>query len=537
MTRSPSHSGPRHAAPPLMAFIGPGGDTAALAAADFGSKAAQLWRMHALGLNVPPAFVLSTALCAGERSRKGVDRLLADGVAYLERVTGRGFGDRRRPLLVSVRSGAEKSMPGMLETVLDVGMNPDTVRGLMRLTGNPRLAFDCRRRFIEGHCEVVAGLPRGPFEEVLRTLLAAETAASDRELDPDALDRLADLYLALAADRFDCTVPTDPMTQLKDAVDAVFRSWDAPKAREYRRLNHLEGLSGTAVTVQAMVFGNAGVRSGSGVAFSRDPATGAPGIYADMLFEAQGEDVVSGRRQPVGLARLDAALPQVARELAEGVAALEAAYRDVQDVEFTIEEGRLFFLQTRAAKRTPRAALKIAVDLVAEGVRTPAEGRALLEGVDLDAVGTSRFTGTAEAVARGVPASSGTVSGRIAFDADAARRLAGAGDPVILVRPDVATDDIAGLALAAGVLTTVGGRTAHAAVVARQLGRACVVGCGALAIDLATRRARLGAADVAEGDWLSLDGEAGAVFLGRREITVERPQEQLAIIAGWPAGA
>ena len=530
MTRHlPAHS----AAARPMAFIGPQGDTAALTAREFGSKAAQLWRMHDLGLNVPPAFVLSTALCGAERSQKQVDHLLAEGIAHLERVTGRGFGDARRPLLVSVRSGAEKSMPGMLETVLDVGATAEAVRGLMRLYGNPRLAWDCRRRFLEAYCEVVAGLPRAPFESALRALMAAEGTAADRELDPDALERLCGLYLDLASERFGAVVPSDPAEQLRAAVESVFRSWDAPKAQEYRRLNHLEGLAGTAVTVQAMVFGNAGGRSGSGVAFSRDPASGAPDLYADMLFEAQGEDVVSGRRQPVGLERLGAVMPAVARELADGVRALEAAYRDVQDVEFTIEEGRLFFLQTRAAKRTPLAALRIAVDLVAEGARSPAEGLELLEGIDLAALGARRFIGTAEPAAHGVPASPGTASGRIAFDAEAARRFCEGGEPVILVRPDVATDDIAGLALADGILTTVGGRTAHAAVVARQLGRVCVVGCAALDMDGNARRARIGTIEVGEGDWISLDGDTGAVFIGRREIAVERPEAALAVVAGW----
>lgn len=520
-----------------IAFIGAGGTPAPLTAHAFGSKAAQLWRMNALGLDVPPAFVLSTALCGAERPAGQLRALLEEGLGFLEAATGRRFGDRRRPLLVSVRSGAEKSMPGMLETVLDVGMTAETTRGLMRLHGNPRLALDCRRRFIEGWCEVVEGLPRAPFEEVLRDLVAAEQAGSEQGLDPEALERLCARYQDLARDSFGCVVPADPLAQLSGAVEAVFRSWAAPKAVEYRRLNHLEHLAGTAVTVQAMVFGNAGVRSGSGVAFSRNPASGVPGLYADLLFDAQGEDVVSGRRQPMGLDRLGTALPEVASALAAGVAALERHYRDVQDVEFTFEEGRLFFLQTRAAKRTPRAALKIAVDMVAEGRISPAEGLAQLEGVDLDAVAVTRFSGTAEPVARGVPASPGTVSGRAAFDETGVRRLAEAGDPVILLRPDVATDDIAALARAAGILTSVGGRTAHAAVVARQLGRACVVGCAALVIDGAARRARIGAETLAEGDWLSIDGEAGTVFTGRRAVVSEQPEAELAVVAAWRAAA
>lgn len=520
-----------------IGFIGPGGDAAPLSAREFGSKAAQLWRMNALGLDVPPAFVLSTALCGAERQAKDVAALLEEGIGFLEKATGRTFGDRRHPLLVSVRSGAEKSMPGMLETVLDVGINAEAARGLMRLYGNPHLAFDCRRRFIEGYCEVIAGLPRAPFEVALAHAIAAEGVTSDRELDAEALDGLSETYLALARERFGCAVPTDPARQLSEAVEAVFRSWHAPKAQEYRRLNQLEGLSGTAVTVQTMVFGNAGSRSGSGVAFSRDPATGAPGLYADMLFEAQGEDVVAGRRRPAGLARLEAVLPHVADALKAGVAALEAAYGDVQDVEFTIEEGRLFFLQTRAAKRTPRAALRIAVDLEAEGVRTPAEALELLQGIDLSAVGTTRFAGDARPAAQGIAASPGTVSGRIALDEAAARRLSAAGAPVLLVRPDVATDDIGALALAAGILTASGGRTAHAAVVARQLGRACVVGCAALAIDPEARTVRLGEAALAEGDWLSIDGEAGTIFPGRRDVITLTPDAELARVASWRAKA
>ncbi len=524
-----------------LAFIGPHGTREPLSAAAFGSKAAQLWRMAHLGLNVPPAFVLSTALCGRmekdpAETSAAVAALLKKGMRYLESATGRVFGDRRRPLLVSVRSGAEKSMPGMLETVLDVGITDAAVSGLMRLYGNPRLAFDSRRRFIEAYCEVVAGLPRAPFEAELAACLHAEGLTVDRELDPAALEQLCRRYLDLAQERFGVTVPEDPERQLATAAEAVFRSWQAPKAQEYRRLNHLEGLSGTAVTVQAMVFGNAGARSGAGVAFSRNPATGEPGIYADMLFEAQGEDVVSGRRQPVGLARLETVLPEVAKGLTKGIAALESASRDVQDVEFTIEEGELFFLQTRAAKRTPRAALRIAVDLVAEGICDRRQGLALLDGVDLSAVGLSRFTGAAEVAARGVPASPGTASGRLAFDLEAARRWSGEGAPVILARPDIATDDIAGMALAVGILTSVGGRTAHAAVVARQLGRVCIVGCDGLRIDLEARRARLGTAEVAEGDWLSLDGEAGEVFVGRREIVTVQPEAELQTVARWKTG-
>ncbi|PNG26509.1 PEP/pyruvate-binding domain-containing protein [Methylocella silvestris] len=507
-------------------------------AKELGSKAAMLWRMNALGFAVPPAFVLPTALCrpanAGEQpALAAIDEGLRAGVAFLEQATGRRFGDARRPLLVSVRSGAERSMPGMLETVLDVGLNEVTLRGLIRLTGNPRLAFDCRRRFIESFSEVVGGVAPSALAQRLAALMGEEDALNEAELDCEALERLVKDFEAIAARECETPLPDDPFEQLAGAARAVYRSWDSPKAREYRRLNALESLQGTAVTVQAMVFGNAGGQSGAGVAFSRNPSTGAKELYVDFLLDAQGEDVVSGRRTPGGAALLMARLPQAAQELDLAAARLEAEFKDVQDIEFTVEEGKLFFLQTRAAKRAPLAAVRIAADLKREGVIDAATALQRIEGIDLATLGEQRFVGSAEAVAHATAAARGVASGRAAFDSESAKELAAAGDPVILVRPDVSTEDIAGFAAAAGILTATGGRTAHAAVVARQMGKVCLVGCAALRIAPSWREAQLGAHTVRQGDFLSLDGSSGEIFLGRREIVIERPETELAEIASW----
>jgi pyruvate,orthophosphate dikinase len=521
-------------------FIGPGGEVR-LDPGRVGSKAAMLARMAGLGLRTPPAFVLPTGLC---RRINGAEpearRVLADGlrkgIQWLEGVTGRRFGDSRRPLLVSVRSGAARSMPGMLSTVLDVGLNAETVFGLIRATGNPRMAWDTCRRFVQGYAEVVQGTPAQPFEAALQRMIRAEGAAGETELDPEALERLAREMLALATTLAGKPIPADPMDQLTAAADAVYGSWGSERAVEYRRLNRLEDLEGTAVTVQAMVFGNTGGRSGSGVAFSRSPVTGESPLYADFLMDAQGEDVVSGRRTPVDAQALQRRLPDVFRELEAAAQRLERELKDVQDIEFTVESGQLYFLQTRSAKRTPRAALRTAVDFVREGLITPAEGLERVADVDIDRAGVSRFMGAAQPVATAIPASSGVVSGQAVFDAASACAMAAAGKPPILVRRDISTSDIAGLAAAQGVLTAAGGRTAHAAVVARQLGKACLVGCAALtfADDGAVR---LGEHELKEADWLSLDGQTGEVFLGRRDVTVERPEAELDEIKKWRSTA
>jgi pyruvate,orthophosphate dikinase len=508
-------------------------------AAAVGAKAFNLARMAHAGLPVPPAFVLPTRWCQalrrGRADTAAVAAALDRGLLWLEEATGLRFGSPRRPLLVSVRSGGAVSMPGMLETVLDVGLTAAGVEGVERLTGNPRLAWDSYRRFVHGYASVVRGLPAAAFDELLAAALSESDAESERDLDHRALRRLTEAmlerYRVLTGEAF----PADPRAQLLAAALAVFRSWEAPKAATYRRLQHLSDAAGTAVTVQAMVYGNAGGASGAGVAFTRNPATGERGLYLDFVFNGQGEDVVAGRRATDDGSRLHSLLPGLAARLEAVGATLEGLFADAQDFEFTVQNGALWLLQTRRARRTPWAAVRIAVDLVAEGLLTPAAGRRLLAGIDLASVVRTRFANPPEAIAEALVASVGVASGRIALDSAAAARLAAAG-PVILVRQETLTDDIAGMAQAAGILTATGGRTSHAAVVARQLGRVCLVGCTSLEIDLARRRCRIGGQEFAEGDALSLDGNQGSIYAGSLAVVAERPERELAIIAGWPGG-
>ena len=502
-----------------------------------GAKAANLSRMAAMGLPVPPAFVIPTSLCAaisaGDRDAgRRLDRALAQGIAWLEERMDRGFGDRRRPLLVSVRSGAARSMPGMLETVLNIGCTADAIQGLVRLTGNPRFAWDCRRRFLEGFGEVLLGLAPNVVGDALAGLVRGQGVASERDLDSLALMQLSETYARLIEAHRSETGQT-AMGQLQAAARAVFASWTSDKAQTYRRLQGFEDLAGTAVCVQAMVFGNADARSGSGVAFSRDPSTGQQRQVVELLFEAQGEDVVSGRRTPVTGDILRARHPELLAELSAALEKLEHAFADVQDIEFTIERGKFWLLQTRAAKRTPRAALRIAIDLVAQGLISPGQALARLGDLDMEALRLTRLQQPPAADGRGLGASPGVACGRAAFDSDSAVARAANGEPVILLRPDTSTADIAGFSAAAGVVTSSGGRTAHAALVARQLGRPCVVGCAELRIDLAKRQADLAGRTLAEGDWVAIDGEAGEVYIGRLEILSQLPEAEIAIWQGW----
>jgi pyruvate, orthophosphate dikinase len=515
------------------------GSTGRHSAETIGAKAANLARMAALGLPVPPAFVLPVRLCAdivaGEsQARQKLNDGLAEGIAFLENATGRQFGSRRNPLLVSVRSGAARSMPGMLDSVLDVGCTSAAVHGLLRMSGHPRFAWDCRRRFLESYAGVVLGLDPAPFADRFDAMVAAEGVGSAPALDGEAVERLAGQYQQMIDDEDDA-VSDDAMEQLRAAAQAVYRSWTSARARTYRRLEGLEDLAGTAVTVQAMVFGNRGLTSGAGVAFSRDPSTGAAAPVIDVLFDSQGEDVVSGRRTPDTEAAIARALPEVATQLRATLTLLEREFRDVQDIEFTIENGKLWVLQTRSAKRTPRAALRFAIDFVHEELITPAQALRRINGVDLNALAVKRLRDQRAPAGRGTGASQGIAVGRAAFDSDSAERLAAGGDPIVLVRPDTSTADVAGFAVSAGIVTAVGGRTAHAALVARQMGKPSVVGCAGLTVDAPNRAARLGSHAIKEGDWLSIDGEAGTVHLGRCEVAVERPDAELAEIERWRA--
>ncbi len=513
------------------------GSTERLSADVIGGKAANLARMAALGLPVPPAFVLPVSLCTAIASgdvsaRQQLAAGLCEGIGFLENATGRKFGNRRNPLLVSVRSGAARSMPGMLDTVLDVGCTAEAVHGLVRTSGHPRFAWDCRRRFLESYACVVLGLNPAPFADALAALITSEAAGAEYALDSEALERLAAGYMQIIDDE-DCAIPDRPFEQLETAAHAVYRSWMSPRACTYRRLQNFGDLQGTAVTVQVMVYGNRSRQSGAGVAFSRDPSTGVARPVIDVLFGAQGEDVVSGDRTPETEAAIEQALPSVAQQLRETLVRLEHDFADVQDVEFTIEDGKLWILQTRAAKRTPLAALRIAIDLVREGLIVPAEGLQRLQGLEMDKLARRRLTGVLVPIACGTGASAGIAVGRAAFNSESAARLAAGDDPVILVRPDTSTADVSGFAVSAGIVTAAGGRTAHAALVARQMGKPCVVGCAALSIDVAAHRAQIAGATINEGDWLSIDGEAGAIHLGRCDVIVERADTELAEVEHW----
>lgn len=500
-----------------------------------GAKAANLARMAALGLPVPPAFVLPVRLCAAivegdSHAKRKLGAGLTEGIAFLEEATGRKFGDRRRPLLVSVRSGAARSMPGMLDTVLNVGCSVQAVHGLIRMTGNPRFAWDCRRRFLESFGGVVLGVDAAVFEKALSGAIAAEGAASEQALDSEAVERLANSYLQ-AIEEEDSGLPEDPMDQLTAAAQAVYQSWMSDRARTYRTLQHLDDLAGTAVTIQAMVFGNRGTSSGAGVAFSRDPSTGAAEPMIDVLFDAQGEDIVSGNRTPQSEDAIVRTLPSIAIQLRETLTRLEHEFGDVQDVEFTIEDGKLWILQTRSAKRTPLAALRFAIDFVKEGKIEPTQALRLLQGIDLGTLAHKRLVGVSKPACAGIAASGGIAVGRAAFDSESAARFCAFGDPVILIRRDTSTADVAGFAVAEGILTAIGGRTAHAALVARQMGKPCIVGCAALTLDGAA--AQLAGHTIKEGDWLSIDGETGAIYLGRFDIVTERPEAELAEVERW----
>jgi len=503
-----------------------------------GFKAHNLGRMARLGIAVPEAFVLGTRHCreylaAGGTLPEYTRTEVRSCTRRLEQASGLGFGSPRRPLLLSVRSGAAVSMPGMLGTVLNVGLCDATLPGVLRLTGNPRLAWDSYRRLVQSFAEVVQDAATEPFDAAVREQLRG--SATDRL---DGLDfrglrsltmRFLDVYAEVVGEAF----PQSPVEQLDAAVAAVFDSWNSRKAAEYRRANHIPGDLGTAVTVQRMVFGNSGGSSGAGVAFTRDPATGENRLYLDFAFNAQGEDVVSGRTALEHGPDLERRLPAVYDELLALRNQLEHEFRDAQELEFTVQEGRLFLLQTRTAKRTALAALRIAVEQLEAGLLSPEEAGQHLALVDLAGIEIVHVaaTGGDLPLARGTAASIGVASGRIAMTPERVVELARDGGPVLLVREDIATSDIVAIHAAAGILTARGGRTSHAAVVARQLGKACVVGCTGLRIDRGERSCSIGGRKLHEGDVLCLDAGTGAVFAGEPRISREHPTELLERLA------
>lgn len=499
-----------------------------------GFKARNLMRMAALGMPVPRGFVLATGWCGALR-RGDTDPLhllsaLQSGVRNLERTTGLGFGSARRPLLVSVRSGAPVSMPGMMDTVLNVGLNEISLTGLLRLTGEHRLAWDSYRRLIQDFAEIVAGVPAAPFEAALTDVLRRTGADVARELDFRSLRELARLYLALYREHVGSDFPQDPFEQLSAAAQAVFASWMSDKAVEYRRLNDLPEDPGTAVTIQRMVFGNAGGNSGAGVGFTRDPSTGENRLYIDWLAQAQGEDIVGGRRLVTPESQVPGWLLHKLAALGE---TLEKAFEDAQEFEFTVEDGELFMLQTRTAKRTGLAALRMAVEMAESGLITRKQAVDRLASLDIDRIVISRVHSAEPPLAHAIAAGTGTAQGPAAFSVKTAQMFAERGIGAILVRGEVATADIAGIAVVNGILTATGGRTSHAAVVARQMGKLCLVGCTALAIDESSQRAKLGDAVIAEGDPLCLDGDSGAIYAGSPAIIRERPEALIAQVAAW----
>ena len=526
-----------------IAFLSDGSSETA-SPSEVGSKAANLMRMVAAGLPVPPGFVLGTEICAdyhsgGGRLAADVVALVEGGIRQIEELTHLRFGGSRRPLLVAVRSGAALSMPGMLDTILDVGLCDETLSGLLRATGDPVFVWDSYRRLILSYALVVEGCGAGPFEVVLDDLLRRERAPVVGELDVAALRELVARYQQVYRTQVGHPFPQQPMDQLLGAVEAVLRSWNAPRAVEYRRLRQLSGLRGTAVTVQAMVFGNTGGTSGSGVGFTRDPTTGDNRLYVDFLLDSQGEDVVAGRHGAQEPERLVAAIPGLAHELQRVRRTLELNFGDVQDFEFTVEDANLWILQTRAAKPAAWAALRIACDLVEEGIIDQATALQRLSAFDLDEIRRVRLDPALDAhpLARATPASSGVAVGRVALSVESALRLSADGEPVVLVRQEASTDDIAALAECQGFVTATGARTAHAAVVARQLGVTCLVDCRDLAIDAASATMDLAGRMLREGDLVTVDGSDGCIYEGALDLVEERPTELVARVRGWEGEA
>ena len=498
------------------------GDEAASVEA-LGFKAYNLLRMAALGLPVPQAFAIGTRYCRSPAARLAATQpaVWQPGLSALERATGQGFGDVRRPLTLSVRSGAPVSMPGMMETLLDIGLCDATVSGLLRQTGNPRLVWDSYRRLVASYGEVAAGVDAAVFDA---ECVALAGSRDERDLDFAELRDLTRRYLVAYERAAGSPFPQEPYAQLSGAIGAVLASWESAKAREYRRQREIPDAIGTAVTVQTMVYGNAGGRSGSGVGFTRDPITGEPALWIDFLFNAQGEDVVSGRRSAHGHEELASVLPRVWHALVETAAELERAFGDMQDFEFTVQDATLYLLQTRNGKCSAQAQARIALDLCDARVITAAVARertAALTTAQLVSTRTASTDGRARApLAYAASASSGVAVGAIAFDEAAAKERHAGGAPVVLVRHDAETGDIAALALASGLLTQRGVRTSHAAVVARQLGKVCLVGCAAMRLDDVARTLQIGETTLHEGDLLTLDGNEGCLYAGAMHISV-----------------
>ena len=488
-----------------------------------GGKGANLAEMTKLGLPVPQGFTITTEACTQyyEDGRKINDEIMAqimDHISKMEEITGKKFGDKENPLLVSVRSGARASMPGMMDTILNLGLNEEVVEVLAKKSGNPRWAWDCYRRFIQMFSDVVMEVGKKYFEELIDKMKTEKGVTQDVELTAEDLKELADQFKAEYKEKIGEDFPTDPKTQLMEAIKAVFRSWDNPRANVYRRDNDIPYSWGTAVNVQMMAFGNMGETSGTGVAFTRDPATGEKHLMGEFLMNAQGEDVVAGVRTPQKIDQLKEVMPEVYEQFVGICHTLENHYRDMQDMEFTIEDKKLYMLQTRNGKRTAKAALKIACDLVDEGMITEEKAVTMIDPRNLDTLLHPQFDAKAlkEAapVAQALAASPGAACGKIVFTAEDAKEWALKGEKVVLVRLETSPEDIEGMKAAQGILTVRGGMTSHAAVVARGMGTCCVSGCSEIAMDEANKKFVLAGKEYHEGDWLSIDGSTGKIYDG-----------------------
>lgn len=505
-----------------------------------GGKGVGLAEMTAIGLPVPAGFTVTTEACReymrlGGELPERLEEEIADAVARLEETTGKRLGDPSDPLLVSVRSGAAVSMPGMMDTILNLGLNDEAVAGLARATGNERFAYDAYRRLVQMFGDVVEAVDAQLFERELAALKERREVAQDVELDADDLRGLVERFQELYAEHAGGPFPQNARDQLGRAVRAVFDSWNTPRAQVYRRANRIPDDLGTAVGVVQMVFGNKGDDSGTGVAFTRNPSTGEPGMWGEFLVNAQGEDVVSGIRTPEPIAAMQEPFPAAFEQLAETMARLEEHYREMQDIEFTVEEGALYLLQTRTGKRTATAALRVAVDMVSEELLSREEAVARIDPGQLDQLLHPMIDLDAdyEVAAKGLNASPGAATGKIVLDADRAEEQGKAGEAVLLVRTETTPDDIHGIIEARGILTARGGMTSHAAVVARGMGKPCVSGCEALTIDLAARRIRVGEHELAEGDVLTIDGGSGEVIVGEVPLVSPQVDETFETLLGW----
>ena len=507
-----------------------------------GGKGANLAEMTNIGLPVPQGFTITTEACTqyyedGREINPEIQGQINEYIEKMEEITGKKFGDKENPLLVSVRSGARASMPGMMDTILNLGLNEDVVNVIAEKSNNPRWAWDCYRRFIQMYSDVVMEVGKKYFEQLIDEMKEKKGVKQDVELDADDLKELARQFKAEYKEKIGEDFPDDPKEQLMGAVKAVFRSWDNPRANVYRRDNDIPYSWGTAVNVQAMAFGNMGDDCGTGVAFTRDPATGAKGLFGEFLTNAQGEDVVAGVRTPMHIAEMEEKFPEAFKEFKEVCKTLEDHYRDMQDMEFTVEHGKLYMLQTRNGKRTAQAALKIACDLVDEGMRTEEEAVAMIDPRNLDTLLHPQF-GTkalkaATPAGKGLGASPGAATGKIVFTAEDACEWAERGEKVVLVRLETSPEDITGMKASQGILTVRGGMTSHAAVVARGMGTCCVSGCGDIIMDEENKKFTLAGKTYHEGDYISIDGSTGNIYDGRIPTVDATIAGEFGRVMGW----